>query len=157
MEKVQHKKYIRGWPVYVMGGEMSRLDQSRVTSLHTHSSFPLEKELGHNPAIHMGFPGPTGGKEPICQCRRCKRHGFNPWVRKIPWKRACNPSNILAWRIPRIEEAGGLQSIGSHRTGQNWSDLACRHYYMCVCVYIHFWFAIYNCFESRKRVAFIQK
>ena len=27
------------------------------------------------------------GKESACQCRRCKRHGFDPWVRKIPWSR----------------------------------------------------------------------
>ena len=26
-------------------------------------------------------------KELACQCRRCKRRGFDPWVRKIPWKR----------------------------------------------------------------------
>ena len=30
----------------------------------------------------------TSGKEPTCQCRRCKRHGFDPWVGKIPWRRA---------------------------------------------------------------------
>ena len=30
-----------------------------------------------------GFPGGTGGKEPSCQCRRCKRCRFNPWVKKI--------------------------------------------------------------------------
>ena len=24
----------------------------------------------------------------LCQCRRLKRHRFNPWVGKIPWKRA---------------------------------------------------------------------
>ena len=28
-----------------------------------------------------GFPGGA------CQCRRCKRCGFDPWVRKIPWSR----------------------------------------------------------------------
>ena len=27
------------------------------------------------------------GKEPICQSRRCKRCGFDPWVRMIPWSR----------------------------------------------------------------------
>ena len=27
------------------------------------------------------------GKEPACQCRRCKRHGFSSWVRKVPWGR----------------------------------------------------------------------
>ena len=32
----------------------------------------------------LGFPGGTSGKEPACQCQR---HGFDPWVRKIPWRR----------------------------------------------------------------------
>ena len=27
------------------------------------------------------------GKEFTCQCRRCKRRGFDPWVGKIPWRR----------------------------------------------------------------------
>ena len=31
-----------------------------------------------------GFPGDTSGKESTYQCRRCKRRGFDPWVRKIP-------------------------------------------------------------------------
>ena len=29
-------------------------------------------------------------------------------------------SNILAWRIPGIEEPDGLQSMGSQRVGHNW-------------------------------------
>ena len=36
------------------------------------------------------FPsGPSGkdGKEPTCQCRRCKRLEFDPWVGKMPWSR----------------------------------------------------------------------
>ena len=36
----------------------------------------------------LGFPGGTRGKEPACQCRKCKRHRFDFWVRKIPWRRA---------------------------------------------------------------------
>ena len=36
-------------------------------------------------------------------------------------------SNILAWRVPWTEEAGGLQSIGLHRVWHNWSDLAYMH------------------------------
>ena len=35
-----------------------------------------------------GLQGEPSGKEPGCQCRRHKRFGFNPWVRKIPWRRA---------------------------------------------------------------------
>ena len=33
-------------------------------------------------------------------------------------------SSILAWRIPRTEEAGGLQAIGLQRVGHDRSDLA---------------------------------
>ena len=33
-------------------------------------------------------------------------------------------SSILAWRIPRTEEPGVLQSMGSQRVVHNWSDLA---------------------------------
>ena len=32
--------------------------------------------------------------------------------------------SILAWRIPRTGEPGGLPSMVSHRVGHNWSDLA---------------------------------
>ena len=35
-----------------------------------------------------GFLRGARGKVPTCQCRRHKRHGFNPWVGKIPWRRA---------------------------------------------------------------------
>ena len=33
-------------------------------------------------------------------------------------------SSTLAWKIPWTEEPGGLPSIGSHRVGHDWSDLA---------------------------------
>ena len=33
-------------------------------------------------------------------------------------------SSVLAWRIPGTGENGGLVSLGSHRVGQDWSDLA---------------------------------
>ena len=33
-------------------------------------------------------------------------------------------SSIPAWRIPGTEEPGGLPSMGSHRVGDDWGDLA---------------------------------
>ena len=36
-------------------------------------------------------------------------------------------SSILAWRSPRTEEPGGLQSTGSQRVGHDQSDLARTH------------------------------
>ena len=43
----------------------------------------------------IGFLGGATGKEPICQCRRCKRLGFNHWVRKIPWWRTWQPTPVF--------------------------------------------------------------
>ena len=33
-------------------------------------------------------------------------------------------SSVLVWRIPGAGEPGGLTSMGSHRVGHDWSDLA---------------------------------
>ena len=41
------------------------------------------------------FPGGNSGKEPSCQCRRCKRHRLDPRVRKIPWRRAWQPTPVF--------------------------------------------------------------
>ena len=37
----------------------------------------------------------TSGKEPTYRCRRRKRRGFEPWVRKIPWRRAQQPTPVF--------------------------------------------------------------
>ena len=29
------------------------------------------------------------------QCKRHKRHGFDPWFRKIPWKRKWQPTPVF--------------------------------------------------------------
>ena len=39
-------------------------------------------------------------------------------------KEMATHSSVLAWRIPGTGEPGGLPSMGSHRVGHNWSDLA---------------------------------
>ena len=52
---------------------------------------------------------------------------------------ATHPS-ILAWRIPGTEEPGGLPSMGSHRVGHDWSDLAaaaCIYTYAPIHMHIH--------------------
>ena len=33
-------------------------------------------------------------------------------------------SSTVAWKIPWTEKPGRLQSMGSHRVGHDWSDLA---------------------------------
>ena len=39
-------------------------------------------------------------------------------------KEMATHSSVLAWRIPGMEEPGGLPSMGSHGVGHDWSDLA---------------------------------
>ena len=39
-------------------------------------------------------------------------------------KEMATHSSVLAWRIPGMVEPGGLPSVGSHRVGHDWSDLA---------------------------------
>ena len=53
----------------------------------------------------MGLPWWLSGKESACQCRR---HRFNPWVRKIPWQRKWKPTPIF---LP-----GKLHGHGAWRT-----------------------------------------
>ena len=42
-----------------------------------------------------GFPGGTSGKEHSCQCRRLKRGEFDPWIRRISWRRKWQPTPVL--------------------------------------------------------------
>ena len=65
------------------------------------------------------------------QCWSQKRCSFDSWVRKIPWKRAWQPTPIF---LPR--ESYGQRSLASyspwgHRVGHDWSELAC----MDICSY----------------------
>ena len=58
---------------------------------------------------------------PAYQCRRLKRLRFNPWVGKIPWKKAWKLTPVF---LPGESHGprrltGGLQSIGSQRVGHN--------------------------------------
>ena len=75
-----------------------------------------------------GFPGGASGKEPACQCRRCKRHGFDPWVRKIPWKRAEQPTLVfLLGKSHGQRSLVGCSPVGLQRVEHNWSVLACTY------------------------------
>ena len=42
-----------------------------------------------------GVPVVASEKEPACQCRRHKRHGFDPWVWKITWKKSWQPTPLF--------------------------------------------------------------
>ena len=73
-------------------------------------------------ALIIGLLWWISGKESACQCRR---HRFDPWVRKMPWRRKWQPTPVsFAWEIPWTEDSGGLQSMGLKRVGH---DLVAKH------------------------------
>ena len=79
-----------------------------------------ESDTTERLSLHMGFQGNSAGKEPACQCRRHKRRGFDPWVGKIPWRRAWQPTAIfLPGESPWSEEADELPSMRSQRVGHD--------------------------------------
>ena len=43
----------------------------------------------------LKITGGVSGKESTYQCRTYKRHGFDPWVRKIPWRKAWQPIPVI--------------------------------------------------------------
>ena len=55
--------------------------------------------------VRIGFLGGAHRKEPTCQCRICKRCGFDPWVGQIPWRKGWQPTPVFlpgeshGWRI----------------------------------------------------------
>ena len=65
--------------------------------------------------------GGASVKGPTCQCRRCKRFGFAPWVGKIPWKRKWQLTPIF---LPK--KSHGQMSLVDYspwdckRVGHNW-------------------------------------
>ena len=42
-----------------------------------------------------GLPRCLISEELACQCRRCRKHGFKPWVRRIPWRGKWLPTPVF--------------------------------------------------------------
>ena len=76
------------------------------------------------------FPGGTSGKEPTCKCRGYKRLEFNPWIRKIPWKRAWRHTPVF---LPG-ESLGQRSLVGYSLT---WLKRATQHIHIYIYIYIY--------------------
>ena len=57
-------------------------------------------------------------KKPTCHCKRHKRHGSDPWVRKIPWRREWQPTPVfLAGESHGQRSLAGSSSWGCKESG----------------------------------------
>ena len=72
------------------------------------------------------FPGGisdcASGKQPICQCRRRKRQGLDPWVEKICWRRKWKPTPVF---LPG--ESYGQRSLEGYSPVSQWVQRLERH------------------------------
>ena len=64
-------------------------------------------------------------KNSACQCRRCRRQGFDPRGEKIPWQKKWQLTSAFLSGESHREEPGRLPSTGSQTVGHDWSDWAC--------------------------------
>ena len=65
-------------------------------------------------------------------------------------KEMATHSSVLAWRIPGTGEPGGLPSLGSHRIGHDWGDLAAAvAVYLINVIYCVCWYP-----ETRKSIIY---
>ena len=59
---------------------------------------------------------------------QCRRHGFYPWVRKIPWRRKWHPPPVfLPGDSHGQRSLWATQSMGSHRAGLDWATEQQQH------------------------------
>ena len=62
----------------------------------------------------VGLPRWLSGKEPTCKCKRCRRHGFNPWVGKVVWgRKRQQPASVFLPGKCHGQEPGRPQSMES--------------------------------------------
>ena len=63
---------------------------------------------------HWGNIG-ASGEESACHCRSLKKHGFDSWVAKTPWRREWQPTPVFLPGQLHGQEPGRLQSMGLHK------------------------------------------
>ena len=64
------------------------------------------------------FGGLSSSKESACPCRRSKRHGFNPWVKKILWSMKWKSIPVL---LPENSMDRGDWRATAHGVTKSWT------------------------------------
>ena len=70
---------------------------------------------------NMNSKGGTNGREPACHCRSCRRGRCDAGGRRMPWRRAWQPTSVF---LPR--ESHGQRSLVCyivHRVAESWTQL----------------------------------
>ena len=104
-------------PLTTLPSEALQTEAIKLFKVKLYVALSIKKKLEGN--LCQGFPNGASGKEPACQCRRCKRHRFDPGVGKNPWRRAWQPTPVF---LP--EESYGERSLAGYNPwGRKESDM----------------------------------
>ena len=85
-----------------------------------------------------GFLSGTSGEEPTCQCKRHKRHSFDPWVGQIPWSRKWQPTPLFlpgeshgqrGWWAT-VHEVAKSQAQLKRLSIHAFYSMSCNHYFL---------------------------
>ena len=102
--------------------------------------------------LNRGFPGGTSGKELICQCRRHKSHGFDPWVGKIPWRRVRQPTPVFSPGGSHEQESleGSSPQVAKSGTWLKWlsTHTYTISFHCCAVLPLFLWTVYYTLFST---------
>ena len=119
------------YPDFQVALGVSKEDTFTVLVLKTHfyNLLLLRRQWQPTPVL---LPGKSHGRRSLVGCSPWGRWGSDTteWLHfhfsllHTLEKEMATHSSVLAWRIPGTGEPGGLPSMGSHRVGHDWSNLA---------------------------------
>ena len=66
--------------------------------------------------LFLNLPRWLSSKESACQCRRGRRHGFNSWVGKMPWRRKWQLTPVFLLGKSHWQRSLAGYSLGSPKS-----------------------------------------
>ena len=110
--KVKHK--LRKWERLLQQSNKITYDNNKIPKFLAESSYSGPPWCLNAQSRYSGLPWCLNGKEPACQWRR---HRFNLWVEKIPWRRKWQPSPVFLpvefpWQRSLVDYSPRSQRVG---------------------------------------------
>ena len=98
-------------------------------------AFKPLNQCGDSLLLSQVFLGGVSGKEPACQGRRYKRHEFDPWVRKSPWRRAWQSTPVFLTGESHAQRSLASYSPWVRKESDMTEATEQAHSFVFMCVY----------------------
>ena len=127
-------------------------------SLMLKSSCKYHSPFQNQSSICDGLPRWLSSNESPCQCRRPKTLGFNPWVRKIPWRRKWQPTPVF---LPG--KSHGQRNLGAivYRVAKSQTPLKWISMHASICdnwIFVHLFHILFSslvCFQIHWIISYL--